>query len=166
MTKLRVPHTWAEAATRVAGELGYAEAGLVVGRSERTIYEWANPDTATRPSLEQMIALDAAYIAAGGEGAPFLAAHAHQLDLTSAALTADRSALVEAVQTTARECGEAIDAALTVSAPNASPIETHRALVQANEAHQATGALVQRLTSFLPAGAGPSAGKALGEGEQ
>ena len=158
MTKLRTPHSWANAATRIAGLLGYAEAGRVVDRAERTVYEWANPETPTRPTLDQMLALDAAYIAAGGEGAPFLDAHAHQLDLHVAAATADGRALIGEAGEAALECGEAIAAALAVSAGNASPIAVHRALAQASEAGAAIDAVERRLTSFLPAGAGPGAG--------
>lgn len=158
MTKLRTPHTWADAATRVAGLLGYAETGRVVDRKDRTIYEWANPESDTQPTIAQMLALDAAYIAAGGEGAPFLDAHAHQLDLVVAAATADCRELVDEAGEAALECGEAVAAALAVSTGNAPPIDVHRALAQASEAGAAIGALERRLTSFLPNGAGPSAG--------
>ncbi|HEX8554360.1 MAG TPA: phage regulatory CII family protein [Sphingomonas sp.] len=158
MTKLRVPHSWADATTRIAGLLGYEAAGHVVGRSDRTIYEWANPESATRPTLEQMLALDAAYIAAGGQGAPFLDAHAHQLDLVVVAAKADCRELVEEVGEAAIECGEAMAAALTVSVGNAPPIEVHRALAHASEAGAAIAAVERRLSSFLPTGTGPTAG--------
>jgi hypothetical protein len=165
VTKLRTPHTWADAATRVAGLLGYAEAGRVVERAERTIYEWANPESDTRPTLEQMLALDAAYITAGGEGAPFLDAHAHQLELVVSSAAADCRELIDEAGEVARECGEAVAAALAVTAGNASPIVVHRALAQASEAGAAIGAVTRRLTSFLPDGAGSPAGKAPGEGD-
>ncbi len=158
MTKLRTPLTFADALTRIVGTIGYAPAATLVGRSERCIYDWADPDSTAKPTLDQALALDAAYRAAGGDGAPILEAYSHQLDVQIAALTADRRELLEEAADAVRECGEAVAAAITVSASNASPLQTHHALTQATEAHTATGALVRRLTSFLPFGAGPGAG--------
>lgn len=159
MTKPRVPHSWAYAATRVAGRLGHDAAAIVVGRSIRLIERWTTPGDKRLPSLDQALALDAAYLADGGEEAPFMAAYAAQLDIVVAQATACHQSLIEDAAHAARETGDAVASALAVARPGASPRDVHRAVVEAQEMESAAGRLLRRLISFLPPGAGPGAGK-------
>lgn len=165
MTKLRTPLTFADAMMDVAGVIGWVGARKVVGKSDRLLRRWSEPDQAAVPSLTQALALDRAYRVAGGEGSPFLEALAHQIDVQVAAVTADHRELIDEAAEVARECGEAVAAAIAVSSGHATPLATHHALAQANEAHTAIGALVRRLTSFLPFGTGSDTGKAGGTHE-
>jgi hypothetical protein len=162
MTKLRVPLTDADAMTRVAGLIGWAEACRVAGRADRTLRDWSDPSTATTPTLVQARALDAAYITAGGEGAPFRDAYEFQLDLTIDRQEACRHALVADVAAASREFGEAVAAALVITQSNASPLDAHRAVAEVAQAAERVDALHRRLASFLPADAGSSGTKAGG----
>jgi hypothetical protein len=158
VTKARLPLTFADAATRVAGLLGYETCRIIVGRSDRTVYEWANPSSQTCPTLAQAALLDAAYAAAGGEGHPFHEAYEHQLALADNAARACFRELGDDVAGFAKEAGEAIAAAIAVSQGNASPQQIYRAIGEAEQVHTKIGAIIRRLSSFLTIGAGPAAG--------
>lgn len=158
MTQARIPLTFAQAATRVAGLIGYATAARIVRRGERTIYEWARPNTLTCPSITQALALDAAYSAAGGDGYPFLEVYQHEIDKARSAATACYRALGDDVAGFAIEAGEAVAAAIAVTQGEATHRNIYRALGEAEQVQTKIGAVVRRLTSILTSGAGPAAG--------
>lgn len=62
MTKLRDPRDFPAAIEAIARELGFAEAGAVVGKTDHLIRKWADPDADQKPSLDQATALDAAML--------------------------------------------------------------------------------------------------------
>lgn len=159
MTKLRQPLTFADAMMDVAAVLGWAGARDVARRSDRMLRAWSEPDNDRSPPVAIALRLDAAYRLAGGEGAPFLAAYAHQLDVEVAAAKASFDGLVADAAQLAHESGEAVSAAIAVALPGAAPRETFRAIAETEQAQRAAGSLLRRLTSFLPRGAGPCAGK-------
>jgi hypothetical protein len=156
LTKLRAPLTFPDAVTRIAGVLGFKGAAVVVRRSTRCVYDWADPDTRNSPRLSEGLALDAAYRAAGGEGSPILEAYAFLLDVRVTADSADHGALSGDLATVARECGEAIASSIVVTQPGARPSDIHHALVEAEEARGALGKMMQRLKAILPISAGLS----------
>ncbi len=155
MTDLRLPSTFAHAVTRIAGLLRWDGAAAVVGRRERSVRRWSEPRGVAHLSIEAALALDAAWAAAGGEGAPLLEAYAAQLELTVAARTACHRSLADELATAMTEDGEAAAAALAIILPGATPNAIHRALLQADEAETAWSAVKRRLASFLKPGAGP-----------
>ncbi|TPG14384.1 hypothetical protein [Sphingomonas oligophenolica] len=159
MTQLRAPLTFADAMTRVAGAIGWPAAARIVGRSQRAVRYWSEPGCRTTPTIAQALALDAAFQAAGGDGAPFMETYAFLLDARLCERTACRRALVDELAIAAREGGEAIALGLSVSHSNASPRDTLRAVAEAEEAHTAWGAVLRRMNSFLPIGAGSIAGR-------
>lgn len=154
MTKQRQPLTFADAVTRIAGLLTVAGAARVVRRSERCLRDWSDPGTLTCPSLEQGLTLDRAWRTAGGEGAPILEAYAFMLGIQVREDPASCAALGVDIAHAARECGEAIATGIAITQPGAHPAAVHHALIQAEEARGALGAMLQRLKSFLPRGAG------------
>ncbi len=158
MTNLRAPLTFAMAMTRIGGLLDFDDAARIVGRSNRCVRSWSEPGGTKRPTVEQALKLDAAYLAAGGDSAPFLDAFAFQLQVRRARHAACQRALVTEIAQVAQECGDAVAASLELTASGASPRTVHRAVAEAEEAHKSTGALLRRLTSFLSFGAGPGAG--------
>lgn len=162
MTKLRAPLTFAQATARVAGLVTYATMAQITRRKERAVRYWSEPDCKSAPTVLQALALDAAYRAAGGEDAPFLDTYALLLDVELQSQAACRVELATEIAETARECGEAIATSIAVASSNASPRATMRAVAEAEQAHSRTGALLRRLMSFLPAGAGPAASKSGG----
>jgi hypothetical protein len=161
VTVPRTPDTAADAVLQIAGSLGYEAAAAAAGRSVACIRDWTNEATTSCPSFAQAIALDAAYIAAGGENAPLHDAYAAQLKITVEARTACARALSGEVATAAREFGEFIAASLPVCQTGHSPNDVQRALLEADQAETAIATIKRRLFSFLKTGAGP-VGKAGG----
>lgn len=155
MTVPRTPDTSADAVLQIAGRIGYTAAAKIVGRSTACIRDWTNEATTSCPSFAQAVALDAAYIAAGGENAPLHDAYAVQLEIVVAERTACARSLSREVAAAARECGEFIAASLSVCQPDHSPNDVQRALIEADEAESKIATIKRRLFSFRKTGAGP-----------
>lgn len=159
MTKPKTPNTSAHAVTRIVGLLGFELSREIVGRSKHCLRGWMNEDRTSCPTWRQAIALDAAFAAAGGEGAPLLEAYADQLEVTIARRTACHRALVAEIATVSREFGEAIEATVSLTQPGHSENGTRRALIEIDQAESALVRMRRRVTSFLTFGAGSAAGK-------
>lgn len=155
MTKPRVPISFGQAIARIAGVIGWDEAGLLCGRAGRTARLWSETDKTASPTLEQAIALDSAYLAAGGLGAPILECYALKVDVQLADSLACRIALTEDIGTLARESGEAISFALLAARPGSTPKDMHRALGEAEEAVSLHHRIMARIKGLL-AGNGAS----------
>jgi hypothetical protein len=165
LTLARDPLTFQHALTRIGAVLTTAEMARVVRRSERLVHKWMHPDERAAPTLFQALALDMAYAAAGGDGAPILETYAQQLESELGRQVASTIALSSALAVAAKECGEAIAHGLAASQPGSGPRVAHQAVVQAVEAQSAMAVVVRRLSSlartplraiaFLPLGAGP-----------
>jgi len=153
MTKVRPALSFAQATTRVAGLIGYGEAARITGRSVRAVRYWTEDDRDGEPTISQALTLDAAWSAAGGEGAPILECYAVQLDVRLSDLRPCRAQLTSDIGLVAQEVGDAIHHALVVTAPGASPAAVHRAITETEQAQGHLATLVRRLGSFLkPAG--------------
>jgi hypothetical protein len=157
MTKLRAPLTFAQGVTRIAGLLGWDEAARIVGRRERAVRLWSEPDKSCGCTLDQARNLDAAYRAAGGEGAPLLEAYAFQLEVQAAAEDSSRRELADGIQEVTRESSEAIASSVAILDPAATPAEIHRALAHADEARGAIVKLRRQISFFLPFAGRPRA---------
>ncbi len=149
MTKVRMPGSFADAMIKVMAQIGATAAAKAVERAERTIYEWANPDSGTLPSLLDALALDTAHRLAGGEGAPFCDAFSHQLGIKVDQEDACRRQLVADSIDFVREAGELTSALFSVSQPGASPLDHHRALVEAQQVDGVLRRIRRRLPNFL-----------------
>jgi hypothetical protein len=149
MTKSRTPDSFADAMTKVMAQIGAPAAAKVVDRAERTIYEWANPDSDTLPTLTQALALDTAHRLAGGEDAPFRDAFSHQLDIEVEQQDACRRALSTDSIEFIRETSELHAALFIAVQPDASPRDHHRALVEAQQVAGVLRRIRRRLPSFL-----------------
>jgi hypothetical protein len=150
----RAPLSFPHAVTLISGRLGVPPMARVVRRSARLIYKWSHPEGRACPTLLQAVALDAAYVAAGGEGAPFHDTYAKLLEIEVARLTASRDALADEIAEAAREAGEAVATSMAIARPGASQRAVYRALRQAIEARTAMAVLVRRLSSFRSGSAG------------
>lgn len=153
MTKARAPMTFSLAITRVAGLIGWEEAARLTDRSERTVRLWSESDNGPLPTLDQAIALDLAYIEAGGGEAPIVESYARQLDVALANAFACQRTLSEDVAEAARESGEAIACSLRVTQPGAKTSDIYLAIAETEQASGACIRLLARLKSFLPGNA-------------
>lgn len=152
MTKVRPPVSFADAVTRIAGRIGWDGAAQAVGKAERTVRNWSDPDTGALPTIEDALRLDAAYLAAGGAEAPIAAVFLFRLD-REAAVRADPEQLMAATATAAREAGEAVSALVVASQPGASPQARAVAQKEIAEAIEALKETQHRLGSSGAAGA-------------
>jgi hypothetical protein len=139
MTKARDPLTVEDAVTKIAAAIGWDGAAAAVGKTERMVRYWSDPDEDREPSITQAIKLDAAYRAkTGSNTAPLLTAYAHALGLdgfcpeTGAALIALAAAV-------ARETGEAAAAVMEAALPGASPAVRAKAVRELDEAAEVIG---------------------------
>lgn len=137
MTKAREPSTYADAITRIADRIGWAAAADIVGKGERVVRNWSDPDMDREPCATEMELLDAAYLAAGG-GAPPLATVLMTRLERRAAPAADSAQIANAVGHAAKEVGEAIAAGVAASMPGA---DRKQKVVAEKEIDDAIGAL-------------------------
>lgn len=138
MTKERLPLSTEQALARIAGRLpgAYDEMGEVCGRTASTIRAWGDPDKEDDVPIGCAIALDLAYIAEGGEGAPLYEAYGAKLDLAEAARFHDAHRLHEYGVAVIKEGGEAHAAIMKSARPGASFIEKRIAFKEALEAFE------------------------------
>lgn len=151
MTKPRAPLTIDAALARIAGQLplGFDDMARVAGRQVRTVRNWGDPDTPEQVPVDCAIALDLAYIAAGGTGAPIFEAYALKLELADAAKFGDRHQLLRHAQDVARETGEANAAIIGAAHPAATKTDRARALAEATEAREALNQVIPLLAQEI-----------------
>lgn len=158
MTKLREPLSFSLAITTVVGRIGWIEAARITGRAVRTVRHWSESDRSGTPTLDQAIALDRAFVGAGGDYAPILESYARQLDVAMADATASRAALADDIALASRETGDAIGHCIQALQAGASPAQIHRAIAETEEADALFPRLIGRLKALLPGtGAGSAA---------
>ncbi|MEJ6008654.1 hypothetical protein [Novosphingobium aquae] len=147
MTKRREPLTYHRALTRVAALIGWDRCGAICGVTERAVRYWSDPDAETEIRLIDAERLDKAYLAAGGDHAPFHRLYALRLDI-AAAREGQVSQLAALVASSARETGEAIAALVSVSGHDDDPALLRAATAETEEAieilTQALAALTDR----------------------
>ena len=155
MTLARQPLTFPNAVTKISLVLGFAGMAKIVGRGERLVRKWSHPQSTAHPTVAQGVALDAAYVGAGGDCAPISETYLHLLDREICERVASRLELTAAAAKAVKETGEAVAAVLAVTHPNAGAREVHFAEGQLEEAQSAMAVVGRRLTSFHSPGAGP-----------
>lgn len=150
MTKVRKPLTFALAVTTAIDLIGWDTAARAAGRAVRSVRHWADPDRGVMPNLAQALAIDRAYIAAGGNSAPLLGSYARQLDIELANVAGCRVAAAGDIAAIAKESGEAIAAAIQAIQPDATPAMIYRAIAELEDAQPLFARVMGRLRAFLP----------------
>jgi hypothetical protein len=150
MTKLRAPLSFSLAITTIAGSIGWKSAARVTRRAVRTVRHWSESDRRGSPTLDQAIALDRAFIQAGGGYAPILQSYARQLDVAMIESVACRNALAEDIALASRETGDAIGHCIQALRPGASIAEIRRAIIETEEASGFFPRVIGRFKALLP----------------
>ena len=150
MTKLREPLTFEHGLARIAGLIGWDSVARICRQSERTVRNWSDPDTSASIRIDDALALDIAWQAAGGEGAPMLQVYMRRLELEAAAACGSSAALSEKTSKAAKEAGEAIAALVLAARPGATPADK---AIAKREAVQAIDALTSTVPMLDAAGA-------------
>ncbi|HEY0626705.1 MAG TPA: hypothetical protein VGD10_08215 [Allosphingosinicella sp.] len=120
MTKRRSPLTFENALAQVASKIGWDGAAKIIGRADRTIRNWSDPDTSAGITLDKALELDLAYAAQGGEGYPLFQCFSTRLEVDAANLFASKEAIVRSLASAVKENGEAVSAALSATLPGAT----------------------------------------------
>ena len=150
MTKVRDPLSFALAITSIAELIGWKTAARITRRAVRTVRHWSESDRLGLPTLDRAIALDRAFIEAGGGYAPILDSYARQLDVVVLDGAVCRDALAELISIASRETGEAIALCIQALQPGATPAVIQRAIVETGEVVGVLPRLIARLTLLLP----------------
>lgn len=149
VTRPRTPKTSFHAVLRIAEFFGGCKAAApILGLKYAKLRDWTNEDRPSCPSFAEAIALDAAYRAAGGEGAPLFEAYAAQLDHSFNELTACHAELAKDLADTAHEFGDAFAAVAMLTVPGHSPNQVQRALIELADVEPLVARLIRRISSF------------------
>jgi hypothetical protein len=147
MTKLRDPLSPAATVKLVADTIGWARACAIVGRRERAVRNWSDPDVVARISFDAAFVLDREFMARGGGFAPFLSLAYATLLTADGRIPGCDTARAERAADAAEEAGEALAAQIRANLPGAS----HRDLAEARrETSEAIVAFARLLPDLEP----------------
>lgn len=144
MTKARAPASFEDAVIRVVDRIGWSAAAAAVGWGEKVVRNMSDPDLDRLPTLKEAIALDAAFLAAGGGEPPLMAVYQQMLD-RSVSPPSGTAELLTATAKMAQETGEAVAFAVQAAQPGASDFDRQRALRELDEAAEAIAVTRRRL---------------------
>lgn len=148
MTKRREPLTYHHALTVIAARIGWDRCGTICGVTDRAVRNWSDPDAETEIRLIDAERLDRAFLADGGDHAPFQRLLTLRLEIaTCEHVSAD---LVRTASKAAKESGEAVSALLE-AAQNPRDPEALRAARR--EGEEALGAISNGLAAIDRLGA-------------
>ena len=155
MTKPRAPFSFENALTRIAGLIDWPammEAISTEGRAvaRRTLIDWSDPDNDRCCTVHDAIALDIAYRAAGGDGAPMFETYASLLELAHAERFVDQVELARRTCKVIKEVSEAEAALVQATMPGATAAHRAEALRQVEEGMAALSSTVPLLTKGEP----------------
>lgn len=151
MTKARAPLSYDNALARIAGLIGWAAMATATARAERTVRNWGDPDATESCPIECAEALDLAFQAAGGDGAPMFETYARRLDVARTERFADERQLSIFTSSLAREAGEAVGALITASMPGATERDRATALREVEELLTVSSSTLPLLSPHAPA---------------
>lgn len=149
MTKRRDPLSFEDDLGMMVKRLGAAAVRAVAGNpAERTIRDWTDPDTARTPPIATCFALDCAWRAAGGAGAPFFDTYRRLLDAQDTAVAGvDLARLPDMTGTVIREGAEAKVALMTAMLPGATAADFRHAVREVEESIAAYEATIPLLAT-------------------
>lgn len=125
MTLPREPVSFAAALATIEKHVGSDVVRRIASRAQRTIDDWRHPETPRTPPIETALALDCAWRAAGGAGAPMLETYRRLFEASAPiVIDIDDGQLPGLTVTAIKETAEAHAALLIALQPQAS--ERHR----------------------------------------
>ena len=150
MTKEREPGSMEDALLRVLGKLGMECACAATGRHDHYLRAVSDPDKPTQHlTVPDMLALDKAYIAAGGPGAPLWETAGRMLKARLGAEFSDAAAIGRVGQELAKEGGEAIAAMFGMAQPDADLKALKEGLRDLEELADRTSASIAAVRSAI-----------------
>ncbi|QXT34310.1 hypothetical protein KV697_10735 [Sphingomonas sanguinis] len=142
MTYARDPLTFEAALDMIVDRLGPSAVAALVERAGRTIRDWSNPHFPLTPPIDAALALDCAWRASGGVGAPMLDTYRRLFDASApATIAVGNLTLTEATVACIKEGAEAEAALVLAMLPNATRhdrMAATREVAESIAAHEAT----------------------------
>ena len=135
MTKRREPLTYENTLATIAAVIGWDNCAAICGVGQRAIRNWSEPDTQSGIRMIDAERLDRAFIAAGGDHAPFHRLFALRLEIAQQLV--DNCDVAIAAASAAKESGEAVSALIRAAAPGSSSAVRRAAKKEAHEAIEA-----------------------------
>lgn len=135
MTKRRDPITYENTLATVAASIGWDNCAGICGVGQRSIRNWSEPDTQAGIRMIDAERLDRAFLAAGGDHAPFHRLFALRLEIASRE-AADVD-VANAAALAAKETGEAVSALIRAASPGSNAAARRNAKREAEEAIEA-----------------------------
>lgn len=132
MTKRREPLTYQRTLTAVAALIGWDRCAAVVGKGERAVRNWSDPECETEIRMIDAERLDRAYLEYGGDHAPFHRLFALRLEIAERE-AGQVASLSRIAAQSARETGEAVSA-LIVASSSSTPRDLRAAEQEIAEA--------------------------------
>ncbi|GAM00535.1 hypothetical protein SP5_034_01090 [Sphingomonas parapaucimobilis NBRC 15100] len=151
MTLPRDPMSFEFALQAIEKRIGSDAVRQIASRAQRTIDDWRHPETPRTPPIETALALDRAWRAAGGAGAPMLDTY-RRLFETSAPIVVgiDDGDLPDLTVIAIRESADAHAALLIAMQPQASERDRRAAVREIAEGISAFEATLPHLIGQLP----------------
>lgn len=131
MTKRREPLTYERTLATVAARIGWDNCAAICGVGRRAISNWSEPDTQSGIRMIDAERLDRAFLADGGDHAPFHQLFALRLELAEQCLA--NADLIKVAAEAAKETGEAVSAMIDAASSN-DPAKRRRARAEGEEA--------------------------------
>ena len=132
MTKRREPLTYHYALTTIAALIGWDRCGAICSVTERMVRYWSDPDCETEIRLLDAERLDRAYLAAGGEYAPFHRLYSLRIELSER--EQQQRSLSDIASGAAKETGEALSAMIDAAGNISCPTRRRHAKTEIQEA--------------------------------
>lgn len=157
--KPRPPLSTAQALARIEGQLpgGIEEMARITTRSTSLVRAWGDQDRRENIPLDDAIALDLAYQAAGGDGFPLADSYLFRLELEAAVHFAEQYTLLEKTERFTKEVGDALAALLAACQPGAGHAERANAFKELVEAVEHAKPMLVSLDPARAPGSTPAA---------
>ncbi|WP_156361190.1 hypothetical protein [Sphingomonas sp. Leaf257] len=135
MTLPREPVSFAAALATIEKRVGSDVVRRIASRAQRTIDDWRHPETPRTPPIETALALDCAWRAAGGAGAPMLETYRRLFEVSAPiVIDIDDGQLPGLTVVAIKETAEAHAALLIALQPQATEHHRREAVREVSEA--------------------------------
>jgi len=134
MTYARAPLTFEAALDMIVARIGQRTALSVVNRARRTVADWSNPHHTASVPIEAALALDGAWRAAGGAGAPLLDTYRRRFEAAAPIVMGlDLASLPDLTVQCIHEGAEAKAALVIAMLPGATDLQRREASREVTE---------------------------------
>ena len=134
MTYAREPLSFEAALDAIVDRIGQDQVLRIVGRARRTVGHWSNPECEATPPIATALALDSAWRASGGAGAPLLDTYRRRFEAAAPIVMGlDLASLPDLTVQCIHEGAEAKAALVIAMLPGATDLQRREASREVTE---------------------------------